>query len=313
MKKAIVTGINGMDGRFMAKLLLGKGYEVYGLARTSLSFETAGVKYIYGDLANSEDISKLIMRVEPDEIYNLGAQSHIKLSWSDPKYTLLVNGASVIDFMDCIRRKFPYTKFFNAASSEIFGYPMESPQCEETKLNPRNPYGTAKLYAYNMVKHYREKYGIFACSGILFNHESELRSLNMVTRKITNSVARIHLGLTDKIILGDLDATRDWGYAGDYVNAMWMILHHKKADDYVISTGKSRTIKDFLDTAFSVVGISDWNKYVTIDSNLKRHKEKVSLVGDCSKLKRIGWRTITSFNDMVTKMVMYDIKELQDI
>lgn len=311
-KKALITGINGMDGRLLAKVLLDKGYTVVGMSRNGKPSNDSidNVIYLYGDLFDSSSIIDILTLVEPDEIYNLGAQSAIKPSWGNPKYTLQVNGVIIVDILEWIKEKSPKTKLFNAASSEMFGYTNESPQTEDTKLYPRNPYGSAKIYAHNMIRHYREEYGIFACSGILYNHESTLRDISMVTRKITNGVAKIHLGLSDNIELGNLDAVRDWGYASDYCEGMWTILQHDKADDYIISSGVSRTIKDFLDVAFSVVGITSWDKYVTINEKFVRPVESFTLVGDNSKLKSIGWKPKTTFEEMLREMVSFDIEKI---
>lgn len=311
-KRILITGINGMDGTFMSKLLLDKGYNVFGLTRKVVTNKKKDVEYVLGDLSDTSSLYSCLDYVKPDEIYNLGAESQIKPSWDDPKKHLLVNGVSIVDFLEYIKNESPKTKLFNAGSAEMFGYTQESPQTENTKILSRNPYGSVKVYAYDMVRHYREKYNIFGCTGILYNHESELRGLEMVSRKITNGVAKISLGLSNKITLGDLDVIRDWGYVSDYCEAMWMILHHDRPDDYIISSGIPKTIKDFLDSAFNVVGINDWSKYVGVDKRFVRPIEKYPLVGDNTKLKSIGWSPKTSFNKMVKTMVLYDIKELKN-
>jgi GDPmannose 4,6-dehydratase len=311
-KTILITGINGMDGTFMAQFLLGKGYKVFGLTRKEIPNPIVGVTYVFGDLLDTESLYRCLDSVKPDEIYNLGAEAQIKPSWVNPKQHLHVNGISIVDFLEYIRTKSPHTKLFNAGSAEMFGYTQESPQTENTKFSPRNPYGSVKIYAHDMIKHYRSQYGVFACTGILYNHESELRGLEMVTRKITNGVAKISLGLSNKITLGNLDAIRDWGYVLDYCEAMWMTLQHDKSDEYIISSGVPKTIKDFLDSAFKVVGIEDWSSFVGIDERFVRPVEKFPLVGDNTKLKNIGWSPRTSFDKMVEIMVLHDIKELKN-
>ena len=311
IKKVLITGINGMDGTFMAQFLLNKGYEIFGLTRKKPPNPIKGVKYVLGDLSNTESLHSCLGSVKPNEIYNLGAESQIKPSWDRPKQHLQVNGISIIDFLEYIRTKSPHTKLFNAGSAEMFGFAQESPQTENTKFSPRNPYGSVKVYAHDMVRHYRNEYNIFGCSGILYNHESELRGLQMVTRKITNGVAKISLGLSNKIMLGNLDAIRDWGYVLDYCEAMWMILQHDKSDDYIISSGVPKTIKDFLDSAFKVVGINEWSQFIDINKQFIRPLEEFPLVGDNTKLKTIGWTPKTTFNKMVKTMVLYDIKKLK--
>jgi GDPmannose 4,6-dehydratase len=311
-KKVLITGINGMDGTFMAQFLLDKDYEVFGLTRKEISNPIIGVTYVFGDLSDTESLYRCLDSVKPDEIYNLGAEAQIKPSWDNPKQHLQVNGVSIVDFLEYIRTKSPNTKLFNAGSAEMFGYTQEFPQTENTKFLPRNPYGSVKIYAHDMVKHYRNQYGVFGCTGILYNHESELRGVQMVTRKITNGVAKISLGLSDKITLGNLDTIRDWGYVLDYCEAMWMMLQQDTSDDYIISSGTPRTIKDFLDSAFNVVGISDWSEYVGVDDRFVRPVEEFPLVGDNTKLKNIGWSPKTSFDEMVRIMVSHDLKILEN-
>ena len=311
-KRVLITGINGMDGTFMAHFLLNKGYKVFGLTRKEVLNKKVGIEYVLGDLSDTDSLYRCLDYVNPNEIYNLGAEAQIKPSWDDPKKHLQVNGISIVDFLEYVRTKSPHTKLFNAGSSEMFGYTQESPQTEETKFSPRNPYGSVKIYAHDMIKHYRSHYSIFGCTGILYNHESELRGLQMVTRKITNGVAKISLGLSDKITLGNLDAIRDWGYVLDYCEAMWMILQHDKSDDYIISSGDPKTIKDFLDSAFKVVGVGDWSEYVGIDERFVRPVEEYPLVGDNTRLKNIGWSPRTSFDKMIETMVLHDIKELKN-
>ena len=311
-KKALITGITGMDGRILADILLAKGYTVIGLARQPIpkDKQIKDVIYLFSDLIDVRSVIDTLSMVKPDEIYNLGAQSAIRPSWEDPIYTLRVNGEIIINMMDYIRIHAPETKFFNAASSEMFGYATESPQTEESKLHPRNPYGAAKIYAHSMIRHYREEYGIFACSGILYNHESTLRDISMVTRKITSGVASIHLGHSNNIELGNLDAVRDWGHAKDYCEAMWVMLQHDKGDDYIISSGEGHTIRDFLDAAFDVVGITSWEKYITINEDFIRPVETFTLVGNNSKLEDIGWQAKITFEEMVKEMVLFDIDKI---
>jgi len=311
-KKVLITGICGMDGSFMADFLLKKGYDVFGMSHKKNKNKIKNVTYINGDLSDINSLQKCLNNVKPDEIYNLGGESKIDPSWKNPKKHLMINGVSVLHFLEYIKNESPTTKLFNAGSSEMFGYPQESPQNENTKFSPRNPYGSIKVYAYDMIRHYREKYGVFGCTGILYNHESELRDLKMVSRKITNGVAKIHLGLSNKIVLGNLEFIRDWGYVLDYVEAMWMILQQERPKDYVISSNVPRTIKDFLDIAFKTIDICDWSPYVDVDKKYIRVEEKHPLVGDNSELKKIGWSPKTSFNNMKKKMVLNDIKILKN-
>lgn len=309
-KKALITGISGMDGSLLANNLVERGYSVTGMSRNGVPIDkqVEGVIYLVGDLIDARSAVDILTMVRPDEIYNLAAQSAIRPSWEDPIYTNRVNGEAIVNMLEYIRLRAPETRFFNAASSEMFGYTTESPQTEETKLNPRNPYGASKVYAHNMIRLYREEYGLFVCSGILYNHESTLRNINMVTRKITSGVAGIYKGTINNIELGNLDAVRDWGYAPDYCEAMRVILQHDKADDYIISSGEGNTIKDFLDAAFKVIGITSWEKYVTVNKKFIRPVETFTLVGDNSKLRDIGWKPKTTFEEMVEIMVKFDIE-----
>lgn len=309
--KAFVTGLNGMDGRILAKMLVEKGYEVSGVVRREPTQRIPGVKYLIGDLADPASIQAALRLAKPNEIYNLGAQSAIVPSWQDPYNTLAVNGTAIVHMLDFIRDESPQTKLFNAASSEMFGFPTVSPQDEATPMQPRNPYGAAKLFAHHMIRLYREKYDIFACSGILYNHECESRDIKMVTRKITNGVAEISLGKRDGLELGNLDAVRDWGYAPDYCDAMHFILQHDVADDYVMASGVPRTVRDFLDAAFQCVGIDDWDSYISINPDFVRPVEQNALVGNVDKLQAIGWSPMTSFTEMVNKMVRADLQRLQ--
>lgn len=310
-RRAFITGLQGMDGKILAQILVARGYEVSGMVRSDPGTNRLpGVDYMIGDLSDGNSIGDVLRQSNPDEIYNLGAQSAIAPSWESPYYTLEVNGTAIVHLLDYIRKDSPRTKLFNAASSEMFGFPSESPQVEQTKMHPRNPYGAAKVYAHNMIRLYREKYGIFACSGILYNHECESRDIKMVSRKISNGIAEISLGMRDELELGNLDAVRDWGYAPDYCDAMQVILQHEAADDYIVSSGVARTVRDFLDSAFQTVGIGSWDSYVRINPDFVRPVEQNALVGDNSKLRSIGWTPKVSFDDMVRKMVQADIDRL---
>jgi GDPmannose 4,6-dehydratase len=314
-KKVLITGINGQDGRYLAEFLLDKGYTVVGVAKWEVpeDKQIGDVEYEYCDLmGDPQSLYDILQEHKPDEIYNLAAQSAIAPSWTDPIPTLKINCEAVLHILDYINYVSPETRFFNAASAEMFGYATESPQTENSQLRPRNPYGSTKVLAHNMIGQYRKEDDLFVCSGILYNHESRFRDISMVTRKITNGVAKIHLGLSDNIELGNLDAVRDWGYAPDYCEAMWKILQHDTPDDYIISSGKGRTIEDFLTAAFDVVGITDWKKYVTVNEKFVRPVEPFTLIGDNSKLRGIGWEPETRFEDMVELMVKSDIKRLNN-
>ena len=316
--KALITGINGMDGSHLADLLLEKGYEVFGMERrtsspnrTNTSNLEGKITFINGDLTDQNSLLRCIKESEPDEVYNLGSQSFVGESWNTPEQTSDVTGLGVLRMLEAIREYGKEVKFYQASSSEMFGRMVENPANENTPFYPRSPYGVAKLYGHWITKNYRESYDMFACSGILFNHESERRGIEFVTRKITDGVARIHLGLQDKIMLGNLDAKRDWGYAPDYCEAMWLMLQQNKPDDYVISTGETHSIRDFLDVAFGEIGITDWNKYVGQDSRYMRPAEVDVLRGDSSKaLNELSWTPKTSFRELVKKMIHSDIKLL---
>jgi len=316
--KALITGINGMDGSHLADLLLEKGYEVFGMERrtsspnrTNTSNLEGKITFINGDLTDQNSLLRCIKESEPDEVYNLGSQSFVGESWNTPEQTSDVTGLGVLRMLEAIREYGKEVKFYQASSSEMFGRMVENPANENTPFYPRSPYGVAKLYGHWITKNYRESYDMFACSGILFNHESERRGIEFVTRKITNGVAKIHLGLQDKITLGNLDAKRDWGYAPDYCEAMWLMLQQNKPDDYVISTGETHSIRDFLDVAFGEIGITDWNKYVGQDSRYMRPAEVDVLRGDSSKaLNELSWTPKTSFRELVKKMIHSDIKLL---
>jgi len=313
-KTALITGITGMDGKLLTNFLLSKGYKIYGLYRNNPKknlIKIDGVTYIESDLSNLDSLNELFFNYHFDEIYNLGAQTFINSSWENTEYTLNVNCLSLIKLLNYIKDYSPTTKFFNASSSEIFAGTSESPQTENTPYLPNNPYGTSKTFANNLIKNYRENYGIFACSGILYTHEDVTRNDYYVSKKIANGVAKIHLELSDNISLGDIDSTRDWLSAKDAVLAMWMILQEETPNDFIISSGVSRTIKEFLSSAFNSVGINDWERYIIKDENLIRPKQNMLIVGDNSRLTSIGWKPIFSFNDMVRELVSYEIESLK--
>ncbi len=318
MKTALITGINGQDGSYLADFLLTKNYKIYGMERRTSRKNRVNtehledkITFINGDLADQNSLFRTIKESDPDEIYNLGAMSFVGESWNTPETTGNIDGLGVLRMLEAIREYGKPIKFYQASTSEMFGRVTETPQIETTRFYPRSPYGVSKLYGHWITKNYRESYDMFACSGILFNHESERRGKEFVTRKITDGVAKIHLGLADHIALGNLDAKRDWGYAPDYVEAMWMMLQHDVPDDYIIATGKSYSIKRFLTKAFSCIGIQDWERYVVEDSRFLRPAEVDVLIGDCSKARRIlGWKPKVSFDEMVSRMVANDIRLL---
>ena len=318
MQRALITGINGMDGSHLADLLLEKGYEVYGMERrtsspnrTNTSHLEGKITFVNGDLTDQNSLLRCLKESDPQEIYNLGAMSFVGESWNTPEQTGDVNGLGVLRMLEAIREDGEDRKFYQASTSEMFGRMVENPANENTPFYPRSPYGVAKLYGHWITKNYRESYDMFACSGILFNHESERRGIEFVTRKITDGVARIHLGLQDKITLGNLDSYRDWGYAPDYCEAMWLMLQQKKADDYVISTGETHSIRNFLDVSFQSIGIVEWASYVGQDRRFMRPAEVDVLRGDSTKAQtELGWKPKTSFVDLVDKMVKNDIKRL---
>ena len=317
--RALITGINGMDGSHLADLLLEKGYEVFGLERrtsspnrTNTSHLEGKIKFVNGDLSDQNSLVRCLKESNPDEVYNLAAMSFVGESWNTPESTSDINSLGVLRMLEAIRVYGKPLKFYQASTSEMFGKVQETPQTELTKFYPRSPYGVSKLYGHWITKNYRESYDMFACSGILFNHESERRGVEFVTRKISDGVAKIYLGIEDYISLGNLDAKRDWGYSPDYVEAMWLMLQQDKPDDYVISTGKTHSIREFLDAAFSVVGIDDWSDYVRQNPKYMRPAEVDLLVGDSSEaLKHLGWKPKTSFEELVKKMVKNDIKLLE--
>jgi len=313
--KVLITGITGQDGSYLAEFLLGKHYDVYGMVRRSSTETNCRIQHlkdqitlVQGDLLDQLSLVNILNEVEPDEIYNLAAQSFVPTSWSQPILTGEFTGLGVTKLLEAIRIVNSKIRFYQASSSEMFGKVREVPQRETTPFYPRSPYGVAKVYGHYITVNVRESYGIFACSGILFNHESPRRGLEFVTRKITNGVARIKLGLVDEIKLGNLDAKRDWGFAGDYVQAMWLMLQQQEPDDYVIATGKTHSVMEFVQKAFACVDL-DWEPYVTVDPRLVRPAEVDQLVGDATKAwKKLGWRPAVSFDQLVQMMVETDLK-----
>ncbi len=321
-KRALITGITGQDGSFLTELLLEKGYEVYGIIRRSSSFNTDRIDHlyqdphepgtrlrlVYGDLNDSSSLNTILRQVQPDEIYNLGAQSHVRVSFDVPEYTAEVTGLGTVRLLEAIRELGLKPKFYQASSSELYGKVQEVPQRETTPFYPRSPYGVAKLYAYWITINYRESYGLFACNGILFNHESERRGETFVSRKITRAATRIKLGLQDKLFLGNLDARRDWGYARDYVEAMWMMLQTEEADDYVIATGETHSVREFLDETFGRLDL-DWTRHVEIDPRYYRPAEVEILLGDPAKAReKLGWEPKVGFTELVRIMVDHDLE-----
>jgi GDPmannose 4,6-dehydratase len=321
-KRALITGITGQDGSYLTELLLEKGYEVYGIVRRSSSFNTARIDHLYqdphepgtrlrmfyGDLNDSSSLNTILRRTEPDEIYNLGAQSHVRVSFDIPEYTGEVSGLGTVRLLEAIRETGIRPKFYQASSSELFGKVHEVPQTENTPFHPRSPYACAKAYAYHITVNYRESYGLFAANGILFNHESERRGETFVSRKITRAATRIKLGLQGKLYLGNLDAQRDWGYAKDYVEAMWLMLQAGEADDYVIATGETHSVREFLDETFGHLDL-DWKSHVETDPRYFRPAEVDLLLGDASKARKaLGWEPKVSFKQLVRLMVDHDLE-----
>ncbi|MFL6331951.1 MAG: GDP-mannose 4,6-dehydratase [Pyrinomonadaceae bacterium] len=324
-KRALITGITGQDGSYLTELLLEKGYEVYGIIRRSSSFNTDRIDHLYqdphepgtrlrllyGDLNDSSSLNTVLRQVQPDEIYNLGAQSHVRVSFDVPEYTGEVTGLGTVRLLEAIREVGIKPKFYQASSSELYGKVVETPQTETTPFYPRSPYACAKAYAFWITVNYRESYQMFACNGILFNHESERRGETFVTRKITRAATRIKLGLQDKLYLGNLDARRDWGHARDYVEAMWLMMQADAPDDYVIATGETHSIREFLDAAFGHLDL-DWKRYVEIDQRYYRPAEVDLLLGDSSKARRVlGWEPKVSFEELARLMVEHDLKLAQ--
>jgi GDPmannose 4,6-dehydratase len=343
MKKALITGITGQDGAYLAEFLLGKGYEVHGIKRRASSFNTARIDHLYrdphedgvrfflhhGDLTDSSSLIRIIQKVQPDEIYNLAAQSHVAVSFEEPEYTANSDALGALRVLEAIRilgleKK---TRFYQASTSELFGQVQETPQKETTPFYPRSPYAVAKLYAYWITVNYREAYGMYACNGILFNHESPVRGENFVTRKITRALARIKLGLQKHLYLGNLDAKRDWGHARDYVEVQWLMLQQEKADDFVIATGVQYSVRDFINAAATELGIhvrwegsginekgydADGNCIVSVDPRYFRPTEVETLLGDPSKAKeKLGWQPKTTFEELVKEMVREDLKSAE--
>ena len=332
-KRALITGITGQDGSYLAELLLEKGYEVHGMIRRSSSFNTQRLDHIYrdphshqthlflvhGDLSDSSALNTILRQVVPDEIYNLGAQSHVRVSFDVPEYTTDVTALGTVRILEAIREVGIKPRFYQASSSEMYGKVVETPQRETTPFHPRSPYACAKVFAYYATDNYREAYNMFACNGILFNHESERRGETFVTRKITRAATRIKLGLQEKLYLGNLDAKRDWGYAKDYVEAMWLMMQAEKSDDYVIATGETHSVREFCEETFGYLDL-DWQEYVEIDPWYYRPSEVDILLGDASKArKELGWEPKVGFKELARLMVDHDMvlarseKQLRDL
>jgi GDPmannose 4,6-dehydratase len=324
VKKALITGITGQDGSYLAELLLAKGYEVHGIIRRASTFNTGRIDHLYtdphingvrlflhyGDIADSTNLIKLLYRIQPDEIYHLAAQSHVRVSFDIPEYTGDVTGLGTIRILEAIRETGLKAKFYQASSSEMFGQAKEIPQRETTPFYPRSPYAVAKVYAYWVTVNYRESYGMFACNGILFNHESPRRGETFVTRKVSRSVARIRAGLEHELYLGNLESKRDWGYAKEYVEPIWLMLQQELPDDYVIATGETHSVRELVEEAFSYVGL-DWRKYVKNDPRYYRPSEVDILIGDPTKAKKfLSWEAKTRFKGLVRLMVDADIEAL---
>jgi GDPmannose 4,6-dehydratase len=322
LKTALITGITGQDGSYLAEFLLSRGYSVYGLIRRSSSFNTSRIDHlyqdphepnprlrlVYGDLNDASSLNKILRDVQPDEIYNLGAQSHVMVSFDIPEYTGEVTGIGTARLLEAIRESQLEPRFYQASSSELYGLAQETPQRETTPFYPRSPYACAKAYAFYLVRNYREAYGLFACNGILFNHESPRRGETFVTRKITRAATRISVGLQDKLYLGNLDARRDWGYAPEYVEAMWLMLQQQKPDDYVIATGETHSVKEFVEEAFKLLGL-DWQNHVELDPRYRRPTEVDLLLGDATKAeKNLQWKPKVAFKDLVRIMLEADLE-----
>lgn len=323
-KTALITGITGQDGSYLAEFLLAKGYSVHGIMRRASTFNTGRIEQIYqdphmshrrlflhyGDLSDASNLNQLIKTIKPIEIYNLGAQSHVKVSFEIPEFTSNVDALGTLRLLDAVRDSGVKTKIYQAGSSEMFGEALEKPQTEKTPFNPVSPYAAAKVFAHQMCKIYRDSYGMFICNGILFNHESERRGKTFVTRKITAGIAAILAGKQDKIFLGNLDAKRDWGYAPEYVKAMWLMLQKSKPDDYVIATGETHSIREFLDVAFGLVGKKNWKPFVSIDPAYYRPSEVDYLLGNAGKAKKqLGWRPKVKFKELVRIMMEADLRD----
>ena len=317
-KKALITGITGQDGSYLSELLLEKGYEVYGMVRRAsverfdrIAHIQDRINLVQGDLTDQSSLDEAVKTIQPDEVYNLAAQSFVPTSWNQPTLTGEVTGIGTTRLLESVRKIKPDARFYQASSSEMFGKVREVPQTEMTPFHPRSPYGVAKVYGHFITVNYRESYNIYACSGILFNHESPRRGLEFVTRKITYHVAKIKLGLAKELRLGNMDAKRDWGFAGDYVEAMWLMLQQSEPDDYVVSTGETHSVENFVSLAFEHAGL-DWKKYVVIDPKFMRPAEVDLLVGSPEKAKKqLGWTPKVSFSELVKMMVDADIKLLK--
>jgi len=342
MKKALITGITGQDGSYLAELLLEKGYEVHGMIRRSSSFNTGRIDHLYndpqildkrmflhyGDLTDSSNLNRLLEKIQPDEIYNLGAQSHVQVSFEVPEYTAEVDAIGTLRFLDAIKDTGVKTKFYQASTSELYGKTQDVPQSEKTPFYPRSPYGVAKIYGYWIIVNYREAYDLFACNGILFNHESPRRGPTFVTRKITRAAARIKYGIQEKLVLGNLDAKRDWGYAPEYVEGMWLMLQQEEPDDFVMATGAAHTVREFVDLAFKELDMElEWkgegvnekgidsksNVRVEIDKRYFRPTEVDFLIGDASKAEReLSWKAVTKFENLVAIMAKADWEKVQE-
>jgi len=321
-KKALITGITGQDGSYLSEFLLDKGYEVHGVIRRSSSFNTKRIDHLYtdphepetrfflhyGNLTDGARLREVLTQVKPDEVYNLGAQSHVRVSFDEPVYTAQVDAVGTVRLLEAIRDTSLKVRFYQASSSEMFGKAVEIPQKETTPFHPRSPYGCAKVYSFWQTVNYRESYGMFCCNGILFNHESPRRGETFVTRKITRAATRIKEGLQDKLYLGNLDAKRDWGFAADYVESMWLMLQQDVPDDYVVATGETHSVREFLELAFDRVKL-DWKQYVEIDRHYCRPAEVDMLLGDASKAKRVlGWEPKVSFEELVAMMIDADLE-----
>jgi len=323
-KKALITGITGQDGSYLAELLLEKGYEVHGIVRRTSTFNRGRIDPIaedynrdskrlflhYGDLADSSALIRLLGSIQADEVYNLAAQSHVKVSFENPEYTSDVVGMGTLRLLEAMRQTKPDARFYQASSSEMFGKVKEVPQSENTPFHPRSPYGVAKVFGYWATVNYREAYGLHGSNGILFNHESPRRGENFVTRKITRAVARIKKGIERELVLGNLEARRDWGYAKDYVEAMWLMTQKERGDDYVIATGETHSVKEFLEVSFGIVGLK-WQDYARTDPKYERPAEVDLLIGDATKAaQQLGWKPKTSFQELVELMVKADLDAL---
>ncbi|HLC48508.1 MAG TPA: GDP-mannose 4,6-dehydratase [Candidatus Norongarragalinales archaeon] len=319
MKKAFITGITGQDGSYLAEMLLRKKYEVFGLVRRQSSpnyWRIEGIRdrisFVEGDLADQQSLNSAVKEIQPDEVYNFAAQSFVRTSFREPIHTADITALGALRMLEAIRYFSPHSRFYQASSSEMFGKVLETPQSEKTPFYPRSPYGVSKVFAHYATVNYRESYGLYACSGISFNHESPRRGIEFVTRKISDGVAKIHLKKSSLITLGNMEAMRDWGFAGDYVEAMWLMLQQKMPGDYVIASGESKSVRDFLVEAFKVVGIEKWEKHIGVDPKFLRPAEVDFLRGDHSRIKQeLGWAPKTSFKELVRMMVEADIERIK--